>query len=546
MSKHLQLAATTWPEHFYLISASVNQTHAAHDGAVTAGFAPSRDSMGSKAYNLLRMAQAGLPVPPALVLGTHFAHQPKQVTQPLFQAGIPALEAASGQVFGDTRKPLIVSVRSGAPISMPGMMETLLNIGLCDATLPGLLRQTGNPRLVWDAYRRLVASYAEVVAGLPAALFETALQDATQGRDERTLDFTELRDLTRRYLALYAEHAVQPFPQDVHAQLSQAVQAVFASWDSDKAREYRKLNQIDEAIGTAVTIQRMVFGNAGGRSGAGVGFTRNPSNGEPALWIDFLANAQGEDVVSGRRNAHGHEAMADLAPDAWHELTCATRTLEQLFGDMQDFEFTVEDSLLYLLQARSGKRTLLAAARIALDLHDEGLIDRNTALQRTETLLAEDLCTVHLANDSGAPAQPVAQAASACSGVSSGEIALDAERAAKRAAKGHSVILVRNDAETRDIAALEPSTGLLTRNGARTSHAAVVARQLGKVCLVGCESLRIDSAARSVQLGELLLQEGDTLTLDGNEGRVYHGRIATVREPDQQVIGRLESLRSAE
>lgn len=529
-----------WPDHLYLVDHPDRQ-HAAY---VRNGLSPSRETMGSKAHNLLRMAEAGLPVPPALVLGTHYAHHRKQCIHPLFDTGIPALEQSSGYGFGDIRKPLVVSVRSGAPISMPGMMETLLNIGLCDATLPGLLRQTGNPRLVWDAYRRLVASYGEVVEGLPASLFENALQDLTQGRDERLLDFSELRQLTQTYLALYAEHAGHPFPQDVRQQLARAVLAVFASWDSAKAREYRKLNGIDSAMGTAVTIQRMVFGNAGGRSGAGVGFTRNPSNGEPTLWIDFLANAQGEDVVSGRRNAHGHEALADLAPDAWNELSEATRTLERLFGDMQDFEFTVEDSELFLLQARSGKRTPLAAARIALDLHEEGLIDRTTALQRTDTLAEDDLCTAHLASDCGAPASPVAQAASACSGVSSGEIALDAERAAKRAAKGHPVILVRNDAETNDIGALEQSVGLLTRNGARTSHAAVVARQLGKVCLVGCEAMTVDETARCLTIAGQRYSEGDTLTLDGNEGRIYAGAAELVDEVPQDLLARLEQLRS--
>ena len=496
MNAPLNASAALWPEHFYLIDAAGTQQHGLADDA-------SRDSMGSKAWNLLRMAQAGL----------------------------PALEQATGQKLGDPRKPLIVSVRSGAPISMPGMMETLLNIGLCDATLPGLLRQTGNPRLVWDAYRRLVASYGEVVAGLPASLFENELQRITQGRDERQLDFSELRELTQSFLLLYQQHAGHPFPQDVHTQLLQAVQAVFASWEADKAREYRRLNGIDEAMGTAVTIQRMVFGNAGGRSGAGVGFTRNPSTGEPVLWIDFLANAQ------------GHEVMADLLPEAWQALEQATVRLEQIFADMQDFEFTVEEGQLHMLQARSGKRTPLAAARIALDLHAEGLIDTDTALERTAGLQPDDLATSHLADDSGTPARPAAEAASACSGVCSGEIALDTARARQRAAEGRSVILVRPDAETHDIAALELSVGLLTRHGARTSHAAVVARQLGKVCLVGCDTLGIDMAARSLQLGDLQLREGDTLTLDGNQGLIYLGTIATVKQPDPEVIARLQALR---
>ena len=536
MNAPLSTQATVWPDHFYLIDSSRTLEHSLAEDA-------GRDSMGSKAFNLLRMAQAGLPVPAALVVGTYFAHHRKQYQTPLREIGLPALEQATGLKLGDPRKPLIVSVRSGAPVSMPGMMETLLNIGLCDATVPGLLRQTGNPRLVWDAYRRLVASYGEVVEGLPAALFENELQRVTQGRDERQLDFSELRELTQSFLLLYQQHAGHAFPQDVHTQLLQAVQAVFASWEADKAREYRRLNGIDAAMGTAVTIQRMVFGNAGGRSGAGVGFTRNPSTGEPLLWIDFLANAQGEDVVSGRRNAHGHEVMADLLPEAWQALEQATDALEDIFADMQDFEFTVEEGELHLLQARSGKRTPLATARIALDLHAEGLIDTDTALERTAALQPDDLATSHLADDSGTPAQPAGQAASACSGVCSGEIALDTARAQQRAAEGASVILVRPDAETHDIAALETSVGLLTRNGARTSHAAVVARQLGKVCLVGCETLSIDMVSRSLQLGALQLREGDTLTLDGNQGLIYQGTIATVKQPDPQVIARLQALR---
>jgi len=431
---------------------------------------------------------------------------------------------------------------------MPGMMETLLNIGLCEQTLPGLLRQTGNPRLVWDAYRRLIASYGEVVAGLPGSLFEEELKQVTQGLDERGLDFSELRDLTRRFLSLYQQHAGKPFPQDVTEQLWGAVRAVFASWDAEKAQAYRKLNHIDAAMGTAVMIQAMVFGNSGGHSGAGVGFTRDPTTGEPRLWVDFLANAQGEDVVSGRRNAHGHQAMASLAPQAWRRLEESTRMLEREFQDMQDFEFTVQDGVFHMLQTRSGKRTPLAAARIALDLRDEGVIDCATALERTADLREEDLATVKivLKGAPGSRANPLASAMSACPGVVSGEIALDEERAAARALAGVAVVLVRQDAETNDIAALESSVGLLTQRGARTSHAAVVARQLGKVCLVGCENLRIDSRSRTVRLGEALLGEGDVITLDGNDGQVYPGAVESVRVPDEALLGRLRALRTLE
>lgn len=534
-------SVSLWPKHLYLIAEGNTPPH----------HKPNRETMGSKAYNLLRMTGIGLPVPPALVIGTHYAKSPEECMLPVFTIGLPALQDATGRVLGDVRRPLIVSVRSGAPVSMPGMMETLLNIGLCDQTLPGLLRQTGNPRLVWDAYRRLIASYGEVVAGLPGSLFEDEIEHATQGRDERQLDFAELRSLTRQFLALYQLHSGQPFPQDANAQLSGAIRGVFMSWHAEKAQAYREINQIDAAMGTAVTIQSMVFGNSGGHAGAGVGFTRNPTTGERQPWVDFLANAQGEDVVSGRRNAHGHEALASVAPDAWRKLQDAVQTLEREFSDMQDFEFTVQDGVLHMLQTRSGKRTPLAAARIALDLLDEGLIDAATALERTKDFSEEDLGTVQLASQ-GDPdttpgqASPIGRAMSACSGVVSGEIVLDSARAAARAAEGASLVLVRQDAETSDIAALEFAAGLLTQRGARTSHAAVVARQLGKVCLVGCETLRIDLSARTIRLGDLLLKEGDVISLDGNEGNVYAGEVAAVFVPDAALVDRLRALRAAQ
>lgn len=531
-------SAIQYPKHFYLIaSGNVSRQHKSN-----------RENMGAKAYNLLRMAEIGLPVPSALVIGTHYTQSPDECMGPLFSVGLPVLEDAAGQGFGDARNPLIVSVRSGAPVSMPGMMETLLNVGLCDKTLPGLLRQTGNPRLVWDAYRRLVASFGEIVSGLPSSLFESEIEHVCQGRDERQLDFSELRDLAHRFLSIYQQHAGQAFPQDVNAQLSAAVRAVFASWHADKAQAYRELKQIDPAIGTAVTIQRMVFGNSGSHCGAGVGFTRDPMTGERQLWVDFLANAQGEDVVSGRRNAHGHEVLAGVVPQAWSKLEESAQALEQEFKDMQDFEFTVQDGVLYMLQTRGGKRTPLATARIALDLVDEGVIDAATALERTALLREDDLGTLRLAAQGGpeAAVSPVARALPACSGVASGEIALDLQRAAARAAEGVRVILVRQDAETGDIAALETAVGLLTQRGARTSHAAVVARQLGKVCLVGCDSLRIDTAARTVHLGELVLSEGDVITLDGNDGVVYPGLVAAVMVPDLALLDRLRTLRASQ
>ncbi|PZP33931.1 MAG: pyruvate, phosphate dikinase [Roseateles depolymerans] len=511
---------------------------------------PTPERLGFKAYNLQRMALLGLPVPPAFVLGTGLcasaATRAAGASAALWGPGLAALEQATGLRLGDPRRPLLLSVRSGAPVSMPGMMETLLNIGLSDATLDGFIRQTGQPRLAWDAYRRLVAGFGEIVAGIPAQRFEAELAAFGPGRSERELDFAELRALTRRCLAVYAQAAGRPFPQDPREQLQQAIAAVFGSWQSDKARAYRAAHHISDAIGTAVTVQTMVFGNAGVSSGAGVGFTRDPSSGANALWVDFLFNAQGEDVVSGRRSAHGHAQLAEVLPEVWAQLHVATALLESAFGDMQDFEFTVQQGRLYLLQTRSGKRTPQAAARIALDLLAQGLIDADTARERTAALDEPALALLRVVASDGAPLQPLASAAAASAGVAVGEIAFDAARAAARRADGAEVILVRRDAETADMAALQHATGLLTQRGARTSHAAVVARQMGRVCLVGCEALQLDEQRRELRVGEQVLAEGALITLDGNEGQVYAGAAQTQRWVDPALLDGLARLRAGD
>jgi len=515
--------------------------------AVGNGPDASAQTMGSKAWNLWRMAQLSLPVPPAFVLGTHYCVEPSAravASQPsLWNCGLRELERASGLIFGDARRPLLLSVRSGAPVSMPGMMETLLNIGLCDATVGGFLRLTGNPRLVWDAYRRLVATYAEVVAGVPAQLFDEACATLAGARDERDLDFAELRELTRRFLQIYERAAGRAFPQEPRLQLAGAIEAVFASWQSAKACEYRRLNRISEALGTAVAVQVMVFGNAGGQSGAGVGFTRDPATGEPALWVDFLFDAQGEDVVSGRRSAHGHEELAKVMPAVWQALQDVARQLERAFGDMQEFEFTVQEGRLFMLQTRTGKRTRSAAARIALDLLEEGLISADLARERTAGLDREALGKLRIVAANGARLVPLAQAASASAGVATGEIVLDEARALIRHGAGAPTVLVRRDADTSDIAALQSALGLLSQRGARTSHAAVVARQLNKVCLVGCASLQIDATTRTIKIGATTLREGELLTLDGDNGAVYAGSVHTEIEYPEDLLARLSVLR---
>jgi pyruvate,orthophosphate dikinase len=507
------------------------------------GPVPPPEAIGFKAHNLARMAGLGLPVPPAFVIGTAWCHEPRSVTPALWRPALESLERCTDLRFGDMRRPLLLSVRSGAAVSMPGMMDTLLNIGLTDATLHGLVRLTGNPRLAWDAYRRLVAGYGEVVLGVQADAFAADLAEVAGERGERELDFTELRALTRRHLDTVVRLHGQPFPQDPRQQLDGALQAVFASWSSDKARRYRQLKGLDDSTGTAVTVQRMVFGNAGGSSGAGVGFTRHPLTGEPEPWVDFLFNAQGEDVVSGRRSAQGHLELATVAPNVWAALLDATQRIEEAFGDMQDFEFTVEEGRLYLLQSRSGKRTPRAAARIALDLFASGVIGREEALRRTAGLDAAALTLARVVARDGAELRPLACAVSACTGVAIGEIALDEERAQVRHAAGAAVLLLRQDAETRDIGALEIAAGMLTARGARTSHAAVVARQLGKVCLVGCESLQIDLARRIVRIGDHTFAEGEQLTLDGNTATVFEGSARTVQDAPAELLQRLAELR---
>jgi pyruvate,orthophosphate dikinase len=530
----------TLPSHVYLIGC----------GNIATPADVSAQTMGFKAWNLHRMAQMSLPVPPAFVLGTYYCSAPegqaKAKDQSLWQAGLQALESATHLDLGDTRRPLLLSVRSGAAVSMPGMMETILNVGLCDHTIGALLRQTGNPRLVWDAYRRLIASYGEVVEGIASQHFEDATSALYGTRDERELDFAELRTLSLRFLDVYQQTAGRIFPQDPKQQLSGAINAVLASWQSSKASEYRRMNHISDTLGTAVTIQSMVFGNSGGQSGSGVGFTRNPVTGEAAPWVDFLFNAQGEDVVSGRRNAHGHEELAAILPNVWQALLDATQKLEHNFADMQDFEFTVQEGRLFMLQTRSGKRTPYATARIALDMLDEGLIDSGVARERTAGLTHEVLAQPRIVAASGEALVPLASAASASNGVATGEIALDEARAVARHATGVAVVLVRRDAETSDIAALELAAGLLTQRGARTSHAAVVARQLGKVCLVSCTELQIDENARTIKIGGTTLHEGDLLTLDGNEGKLYAGSVKLEIDYPLELLARLEALSASQ
>jgi len=492
------------------------------------------ETVGGKAWNLLRMANAGLPVPPGFVLTTDWYHALRLGTEDAaslrraLAAGIARLEAATGLGFGSPRRPLLVSVRSGAAASMPGMLETVLDVGLTPHAVEGLIRLTGNPRLAWDSFRRLVQGYAEVVAGLPTAPFDALLRDALAAEREDTaqhLDHRALRRLTLAMLECYQALANREFPTNPLDQLSAAAVAVFRSWDAPKAATYRRLNGLDDAAGTAVTVQTMVFGNAGGASGAGVGFTRDPASGEPRLYLDFCFNGQGEDVVAGRQSLADSDRLRRELPEVYARLESARGTLESRFADAQDFEFTVQDNTLYLLQTRAAKRTPWASLRNAVDMVAEGLITPSQALARLEGI---DLATVaHTRFAEPLPA-PLAHATVAGIGVACGPIALDAAAAARLAAAGTPAILVRPETVTEDIAGLAQAAGILTAAGSRTAHAAVVARQLGKVCLVGCRELTLDLPRRTCRIGARTLAEGDMISLDGNLGAIYPGVLPIV------------------
>lgn len=503
--------------------------------------------MGFKAFNLARMAELGIAVPSAFVLGTRYCRDffegdgtlaDEAKTQ--IRACIRQLEAASGLSFGSARRPLLLSVRSGAPVSMPGMLDTVLNVGLCDGTLPGLLRSTGNPRLAWDSYRRFVHAFAEVVKGVDPAIFAAAARDELQvqgvGRPE-DLDFRGLRSLTMRFLDLYAEAVGVPFPQRVDEQLEATIAAVFRSWHSDKAVHYRRANGIAENLGTAVTVQQMVFGNSGCNSGAGVAFTRDPATGENCLYVDFAFNAQGEDVVSGRIALQHGQDLARRIPDVYDELLTLRERLEREFRDAQEFEFTVQEGRLFLLQTRAAKRTALAALRIAVEQMEAGLITATEAVRSLAGIDPESIEVVRVAG--GAGDAPLTRGIAASIGVASGQIAMNPSRAVALARRGQPVVLVRDDIATSDILAIHAAVGILTARGGRTSHAAVVARQLGKACIVGCGDLVIEPGERRCSLAGLTLNEGDVLCLDANTGAVLVGEPRITRERPTQLLERL-------
>jgi pyruvate, orthophosphate dikinase len=509
------------------------------DAALTAAL------VGNKAANLARLDALGLRVPPAVALDTSVcqafmaagALSDDLVTR--LAAAIRQIEQATGLTLGG-RQPLLLSVRSSPPASMPGMLETVLNVGLAEQTVPGLIRRTGNPWLAWDAYRRAVRSIGEVVHGLEPGLFDAAearrlAADGARSIDE--LDPLSLRDLAREQADLLRLHVRERLPQEPLRQVVAAVEAVLRSWTAPKAGAYRRVNGIADDTGTGVVIQAMVFGNAGPRSGSGVGFTRNPATGEDELYMDFVFNAQGEDVVAGRNTVGDSALLPQVLPQVCAELQTARRLLESEFRDMQDFEFTVDEGQLFFLQTRDAKRTPWAALQVAVDLVRGGVIDVPTALVR---LAGYDLPSITRTSvPAGASATCLAKGTGAAPGVVSGTPVVSAGRA-QQLGPTAPVIMVRPEVTTDDFPGLSVAAGMLTAVGGRTSHAAVVARQLSKPCIVGCAPLRVDEVAHACTIGDRTFHEGDVITIDGDTGCVYAGVVPMVIERPDALLAVVE------
>ena len=506
-----------------------------------------RELLGGKGANLAEMTNLGIPVPPGFTISTLVCGEyrkkkgklPAAVRADVLTA-LANVEQIRGRKFGDPEKPLLVSVRSGAPVSMPGMMDTILNLGLNGVTVEGLAREAGE-RFAFDSYRRFIQMYADVVLDVPLDRFEYRLEHAKLSRGvtlDTELEGADWRGIVQEYLQLIEQETGAPFPQSAEEQLWGAIEAVFDSWDNARAIAYRKLHGIENSLGTAVNVQSMVFGNMGEGCATGVAFTRNPSTGENDFYGEYLENAQGEDVVAGvrtpqpindaSRTAETAElpVLSDTMPDVYEELEKIYRRLEKHYRDMQDIEFTVEQGRLWLLQTRNGKRTTQAAVQIAVDMAKEGLITRKDAVMRVDASALDQL--LHPALDRSAPLEVLATGLPASPGAAVGRVVFSAEEAEARAKAGEHVVLVRAETSPEDILGMHAAQGVLTARGGMTSHAAVVARGMGKCCVAGCGVLAIDYAAGEMRVGDKVVRAGDWLTVDGSTGDVILGELPTV------------------
>ena len=491
-----------------------------------------RALLGGKGLGLAEMTQLGLPVPRGFTITTEACLRtmrdglpPSSLADEVAEH-LARLEQLTGKRFGDGRQPLLLSVRSGGPVSMPGMMETILNLGLSRGVAETVARTTGNRRFAFDAYRRLIQMYGEVVAGIDADVFASALaalKDELELELDSQLSGRDFVRLAGTFEELYHAATGEDFPQDPRAQLADAIRAVFASWNAPRARVYRHEYSISDELGTAVNVMEMVFGNLDARSATGVCFSRSPATGRPGLYGEFLVDAQGEDVVAGTRTPEPIARMNEAFPRAYRELEQAVDALERHYADMQDVEFTVEHDRLYLLQTRGAKRTAAAALACAVAFVDEGAIDRREAVRRIDPAALDQL--LHPMIDPTATFEVAAVGLAASPGSACGRAVFDADRAADRAATGEPVILVRPETTADDIHGLIKARGVLTARGGMTSHAAVVARGMGKPCVAGCPALHVYPDSRRASLGDRTIREGDVITIDGTSGDVIVGSV---------------------
>ncbi len=497
-----------------------------------------RDLLGGKGANLAEMTNIGLPVPFGFTVTTEACTRYYEEGQTIGQdivddifLKLADLESVSGKKFGEASNPLLVSVRSGAKISMPGMMDTILNLGLNDETVEGLSALTGNPRFAYDSYRRFIQMFGDVVMGISKSKFDEIFDGQKEKKGvtfDVELETEDLKEIIAAYKVMYEGEIGKPFPQEPKDQLMEAVAAVFRSWNTERAILYRQLNDIPDYIGTAVNVQSMVFGNMGDTSGTGVAFTRSPVNGEKAIFGEFLVNAQGEDVVAGIRTPQPIAEMAQAFPEVYDSFVKIANTLEEHYKDMQDMEFTVERGKLYMLQTRNGKRTAPSAVKIAVDMVEEGLISEEDAVMRIEPGQIDQLLHPMFDPDELKAAEKLTKGLPASPGAACGKIYFSASDAEAAVANGDKVILVRLETSPEDLAGMVAAEGILTARGGMTSHAAVVARGMGKCCVSGCSEIKVDEAGKTLGIGEYVFKEGDYISLDGTAGEVLKGEVKTV------------------
>ena len=515
------------------------------------GNADMRNLLGGKGANLAEMTNLGLPIPPGFTVTTeactdyynHGRSISEEIQTEIFDA-LALLEERLGKKFGDTENPLLVSVRSGARASMPGMMDTILNLGLTDISVEGFAKRTGNPRFAYDSYRRFIQMFSDVVMEVPKSLFERVIDEIKEDRKvhfDTELTAEDLKEVIRRFKEIYKEKMGEEFPQEPRVQLMEAVKAVFRSWDNERAIVYRRMNDIPGDWGTAVNVQSMVFGNMGNTSGTGVAFTRNPSTGAKGIYGEYLINAQGEDVVAGIRTPQPITRLEEDLPECYEEFLKIANRLEEHYRDMQDMEFTIEDGKLYFLQTRNGKRTAQAALQIACDLVDEGMITPQEAVSRIEAKSLDQLLHPAFDPDALKKGTVMGQALPASPGAAAGKIYFTAEEAKEAHETGERVILVRLETSPEDIEGMHAAEGILTVRGGMTSHAAVVARGMGTACISGCGDIVIDEKKKQFTLGGKTYFEGDYISLDGSTGKIYDGDIQTQEASISGNFGRIMS-----